>query len=83
MWSTVCHSGMYSEGVESSEVFRELNSFVLLNMATDFDVEKLRASENYHALEFAIEQLLAYEGWDKCKNEPVNGVTIVFWTKET
>lgn len=45
-------------------------------MGKDFNVDKLKGSENYHTWKFAIEQVLAYKDLDKCINEPQTGVTI-------
>lgn len=45
-------------------------------MGKDFDVDKLKGSENYHTWKFAIGQYLAFKDLDKCIREPETGVTI-------
>lgn len=35
-------------------------------MGKDFDIQKLRGSENYHTWQFAMKNLLAYNGLSKC-----------------
>lgn len=40
-------------------------------MSKDFDIEKLKGSENYHTWNFAIKNLLEYKGLAKCITDPV------------
>lgn len=40
-------------------------------MSKDFDIEKLRGSENYHTWRFAIQNVLAYKGYSNCISDPV------------
>lgn len=40
-------------------------------MGKNFDIEKLKGSENYHTWCFAVKNLLSYKGWDKCITDPV------------
>lgn len=35
-------------------------------MGKDFDIEKLRGSENYHMWRFAVENVLAFKGLSDC-----------------
>lgn len=37
-----------------------------IKMGKDFDIQKLKGSENYHTWQFAIKNLLAYNGLSKC-----------------
>lgn len=38
-------------------------------MGKDFDIQKLKGSENYHTWQFAMGNLLAYNGYSKCIQE--------------
>lgn len=40
------------------------------NMSKEFDLEKLRVSENFHTWCFAMENLIDYKAWSGCITSP-------------